>query len=164
MDIIIAFILRLLDNSLNTAKTVFISKEKYLYGAIFASASTFFYLIALVRVVKDNSIWSILAICLATLIGTYLPGNLIKRSEKDKLFIFDITGKTFEYGKEIADTLREANIAIRTELAYDHELEKTLVCKVYCQTKQESTQVIELLNNVNNKHKVKWHVYTPLEI
>lgn len=158
MEILTSFILRILDNSLGTCKTIFISKGKYFLGALFNALSSFFYLFALVQLTKSNNIYSIIAMCLATFIGTYVPGKLIKKSERDKLFIFDITSDTLENGKEFADSVRRINIPIKTYMTYDSNMQKTLSCKVYCNTKEDSTAVEYLI-----KPNFKYNVYMPIE-
>lgn len=162
IEILIAFGLKLMDNALGTAKTVYLAKERYLRGAVFAALSTYFYLIAIVRITQNNSNASIIAMCIATLVGTYIPGRLIKKSEKDRLYIYDITGNSFDISIKLADTIKENNIAVRTEVAYNQEVEKTLVLKVYCPTKNESSSVIDILNSEKFKGKTKWHVYVPV--
>lgn len=162
IEILLAFGLKLMDNCLATAKTVYISKENYFLGGLFAATSTYFYLIAIVRVANSNSTGAIIAMCLATFIGTQVSGNLIKKTEKDRLYIFDITGGDFQRSIEIADKIREKNIAVRTEVAYNEKVEKVLTCKVYCATKQESSVVNNLLNSIEARDGLKWHVYVPI--
>lgn len=158
MEPIIAFILKILDNGLSTAKTIYINKEKYFLGALLNAFSAFFYLVAIVQLTKSNSLESIIAMCVATFIGTYLPGILIKKSERDKLWIFDVTANSFNEGKEFADKIRELNIAIKTYSSYDTEMNKVLSCKVYCSSKFES----KLVNRTIPKD-FKYNIYVPLE-
>lgn len=158
MEILVSFILRILDNSLGTCKTIFISKGRYFLGALFNAFSSFFYLFALVQLTKSNNIYSIIAMCLATFIGTYVPGKLIKRSEADKLFIFDITSDNFENGKKFADSVRDLNIAIKTYKTYDTNMQKALSCKVYCVSKEESSMVESLI-----LPNFKYNIYTPIQ-
>lgn len=158
MEILTSFILRILDNSLGTCKTIFISKGQYFLGALFNAFSSFFYLFALVQLTKSNSIYSILAMCLATFIGTYVPGKVIKKSEADKLFIFDITSDNFENGKQFADKVRNLNIAIKTYKTYDSNMQKALSCKIYCVNKEESSMVENLI-----MPNFKYNIYTPID-
>lgn len=139
------FIFKLIDNVLATCKTIFINKEKYLLGAIFNSLSTFFYLIAIVEITKSNSMLSIISMCVATFIGTILPGYIIKKSERDKLYIYDITADDIEKGKQFADDIKKLNIPIRTNSSYNNETIKVLTCMIYCSTKEESKLVNELI-------------------
>lgn len=158
IEILKAFVLKALDNSLGTCKTIYLQKEKYLIGGLFNAFSTFFYLLGVVQITKGNSIFSILSMCLATFLGTYIPGVLIKRSEKDKLYIYEITANTLEDGKIFADAIRELNIAIKTNTSYDTEMNKVLTCKVYCSNKQESKIVID-----NISKDFHYHAYVPIE-
>lgn len=162
IEILIAFGLKLMDNALGTAKTVYLAKERYLRGAVFGALSTYFYLVAIVRIAQSSSNAAIVAMCVATFIGTYIPGKLIKKSEKDRLYIYDITGNSFDISIKLADAIKENNIAVRTEVAYNQEVEKTLVLKVYCPTKNESSSVIDILNSEKFKGKTKWYVYVPV--
>lgn len=157
MSALIAFILKTLDNGLATAKTIYINKEKYVLGALLNAFSTFFYLVAIVQLTKNNSMSSIIAMCVATFIGTYLPGVIIKRSERDRIYIFDVTASTLEDGKRFADTIRNNNIAITTYSSYDSKMNKVLSCKIYCTTRYESRVV-----NNTIPQDFKYNVYVPL--
>lgn len=159
MEILFQFIIKILDNVLGTFKTIYISKEKYFYGALFNALSSYFYFIAIAKMTKSNSQLMIIVMCIAVFIGTFLPGITIKRSERDKLYIFDITADTFSNGTYFADKIREHNIAIKTYKAYDSQMTPTLSCKVYCMNKEESRVVNSLI-----KPNFKYNIYTPLEI
>ena len=158
MDILISFILKTIDNGLGTAKNIYINKEKYVIASLFNGIATFFYLIAIVQLTKSNSIYNIIAMCIATFIGTLIPGIMVKKSERDKLFIFDITSDTLESGKEFADLIRKNNIAIKTYKSYDSNMNKTLSCKVFCSTKEESKIVNKLI-----KPNFRYNIYVPIE-
>lgn len=155
--IIQAFLLNLINNGLSTVKTIYIHKEKYLSGAFYNAFSTFFYLIAVVQIAKSNNIYSIIAMCFATFLGTYLPGTLMKKSERDKLFIFNITASNFETGLKFADEVRNMNIPVKTNISYNSKKEKVITCEVYCLTKEES----RIINGLIPKD-FKYHIYTPL--
>lgn len=157
MEILFIFLLKIADNALGTAKTISLNKEKYWFASAFNAFSTLFYTVAIVRITQSNDMYSIVAICLATFLGTLLPGLIVKGSEKDKLHIFDITADNLYNGKEFADTLRKQNIAVRTYKTYDKNMQKTLACKVYCTSKEESKFVNSLI-----KPDFKYNVYVPL--
>lgn len=158
MEILISFILKAIDNGLSTAKTIFINKEKYFIASLLNGFATFFYLFAIVQLTKSNNIWNIIAMCLATFIGTLLPGLLMKKTSRDKLYILDITSDTLTSGKKFADKVRHNNIAIKTHKSYDNEMNKVLSCTVYCTTKEETKIVNSLI-----KPNFRYNVYVPLE-
>lgn len=152
-----AFMLKLVDNVLSTLKTIFIQKEKYILGALSNAFSTLFYLIAIVQVAKSNDIFSIIAMCVATFLGTLIPGILVKKSERDRLYIYEITTSNLEEGKMFADEVRDTNIAIRSYSSYDEDMNKVLICKVYCSTKEESRILDTLIPN-----SFRYHIYVPV--
>ena len=53
-EIGIAFGLKMADNALGTVKTLYLSKGKFFGASIFASMSTLFYLLAIVRIATEN--------------------------------------------------------------------------------------------------------------
>ena len=158
MQILISFILKAVDNGLSTAKTIYINKEKYFIASLLNGMATFFYLVAIVQLTKTNSIANIIAMCVATFIGTLLPGIMVRKSERDKLYIFDITSDSLESGKKFADEVRKHNVAIKTYKSYDNNMNKILSCKVYCTTKEE-TKIVNSLIQPN----FKYNIYVPLK-
>ena len=159
-EIGIAFGLKMADNALGTVKTLYLSKGKFFGASIFASMSTLFYLLAIVRIANSNDMASILAMCAATFLGTLMPCYLIKKSEREKLYIFDVTADTLDNGKQFADIVRDNNIAVNTSVVYDKNMKKTLLCKIYCATKEQSKMINDLLKN---KNEFKYNVYVPIE-
>lgn len=150
---IMTFICKMLDNALGTLKNIYLTKEKYLVSSLFSAASTFFYMVAVVNTIKDSSFGSIIALCVATFLGSYIPAVIVKSKEDDKLYVFEVTSNTFDEGIELADSIKELNIAIKTVVSYDANTNKVLTCKIYCSTKAESIMVKEIIG----EHK--YHAY-----
>lgn len=156
-SVLVVFILKLLDNTFGTIKTIYLAKERYMLASIANCIGTAFYLIALVKLTKESSTAGLVAMCVATFMGTYIPGKTLKLAEKDRLYIFDITADNYEDGKEFADTIRDLNLSIRTMVVHDKNMNKTIACKVYCKTKSESKIVMDILTP-----EFKWNVYVPI--
>lgn len=159
MEILIVFILKLIDNTLNTMKNIFLIKEKFLVSSLLAALSTAVYMVTLMKMAKSDGIISIIAIFAATFIGTLIPGVAVKKTEKDKLYIYDITADNINNGKEFADILREANIATKTSIAYNTEMDKTLSIQAYCSSRDESRMI-----NENISPAFKYNVYAPMSL
>lgn len=159
MEILIVFILKLIDNTLNTMKNIFLIKEKFLISSLLAALSTAVYMFMVMKMSKSDDIISIIAIFVATFIGTLIPGVAVKKTEKDKLYIYDITADNINNGKEFADILREANIATKTSIAYNTEMDKTLSIQAFCSNKDESRMVTE-----NISPAFKYNVYAPMNL
>lgn len=159
MEILIVFILKLIDNTLNTMKNIFLIKEKFLVSSLFAALSTAVYMVMVMKMSKADGVISIIAIFVATFMGTLIPGLAVKKTEKDRLYIFDITADDIDSGKEFADILREANIATKTSIAYNNVMDKTLSIQAYCSNKEESRMV-----NDNIFPAFKYNVYAPMNL
>lgn len=159
MEILIVFLLKLLDNTLGTMKNIYLNRQKFFFSSLLAALSTTVYMIAVVRMAKSDGILSIIAICAATFIGTLIPGLVVKKSEKEKLYIFDITADNIDSGKEFADILRSANIATKTSVVYDKMMIKTLSIKAYCNSRAESKIVNEVISPT-----FKYNVYAPISL
>lgn len=159
MEILIVFLLKLLDNTLGTMKNICLTREKFFFSSLLAALSTTVYMIAVVRMAKSNDLLSIMAICVATFIGTLIPGIIFKKSEKEKLYIFDITADNMDSGEEFVDILRSANIATQTSIVYDNMMIKTLSIKAYCVNRAESTIVNEVIYPT-----FKYNVYAPINL
>lgn len=158
MLILYTFILKILDNGLSTVKTIFITKGNYFLAALFNAISTFFYLVAVVELTKSNNILAIISMCVATFLGTWWSGLLVRKTEKDKLFIFTITATSMEKGQEFADLVRQHNLAIRTAKTYNSKMVKTLNCEVFCKTKEDTKLLRSLIPDDFN-----YHMYVPKE-
>jgi hypothetical protein len=139
------FFLKIMDCALSTIKSVFLYKNKNFLSSIFNALSTFFYMSMIVKMTKANDSLTIFIICLATFIGSYLPTFLLDKLEKDKVYIFVVTPDTNENGKEFADMIRENNIPIFTFKGYNENLEQVLCCKIFSESKKQSTLIENMI-------------------
>lgn len=157
MMMLTTFIYKIMDNALSTLKSIFLHKQQYLLSSIFSATSTFFYMVAMVNAIKDNSLWSIIAMCVATFLGSYIPAKIIERKEGDKLYVYDITTDDYEEGKVFANNIREMNVPVKTSTIYNDKQEKVIEVKVFCSTKAESSMIKELIGSY------KYHAYVAQE-
>ena len=151
---LITFLSKIADNALSTLKTIFLHKGKYFASSMFNAASTFFYMTAIVNTIKDSSFGSIIAMCVATFLGSYIPAKFVEKMEKDKLFVYEITTNTFEEGLELIDEIKDMNIPFKSSSIYNNELEKVMEIKIFCSTKIESAIIKDTINN-----NYKYHAY-----
>jgi uncharacterized protein YebE (UPF0316 family) len=132
------FIIKLLDCALGTTKNIFLYKNKNFLSALSntVSAMLFFFLVS--SIAKNNGILALAMISIATLIGSYVPTLIMKKLEKDRVFIFDITPDTHEKGKEFADYIRDNNLPLLTYKGYNQKREQVLCCKIFSPNKEMS--------------------------
>lgn len=151
---LITFLCKIADNALSTLKNIYLHKGRYFLSSIFSAIGTFFYMVAIVNAVKDNSLNSILSMCIATFLGSYLPAKFVERMEKDKLFVYEITTDSFEGGLELIDELKDLNIPFKSTTTYNTKIEKVMEIKVFCSTKVESAMIKDILDE-----DYKYHAY-----
>lgn len=156
---LITFLSKIADNALSTLKTIFLHKGKYFASSMFSAASTFFYMTAIVNTIKDSSFGSIIAMCVATFLGSYIPAKFVEKMEKDKLFVYEITTNTFEEGLELLDEIKDMNIPFKSSSIYNNELEKVMEIKIFCSTKIESAMIKDTINN-----NYKYHAYVAKDV
>lgn len=145
--IAMTFIFKLLDNAFSTLKTITLQKEKFVISSLLNAISTFFYVVAISTAIKDTSPAGVVAMCLATFLGTLLPAKFVSKMEKDRLYIYTIISNDYEQGKEFANKLRKYGLRVESWMAYDVNINKILTCKVYCHTKTESMMVKDRIPN-----------------
>lgn len=150
----ITFLAKIADNALSTLKTMYLQKGKYFKSSIFNAASTFFYMTAVVNTIKDNSFGSIIALCIATFLGSYLPAKFIEKTEKDKLYVYEITTNSFEEGLLLINKIQNLNIAFKSSTIYNDDLEKVIELKLFCSSKAESNIAMEIIDD-----NYKYHAY-----
>lgn len=143
--VIIIFILKSFDCVFGTLKSIYLQKGKYFLSSLFAALSTAMYAVSLVFAFKDNSIASLIAIAIATFIGSYLPAKFMEHIESDKLYAYEITSDTLESGQIFADKLRQHNIPVNTTTVHDKSLNKVILCKAYSQNKRISKTIEDLI-------------------
>lgn len=150
--LLITFMCKIMDNALSTLKNIYLHKGKYLASSLFSAAGTFFYMVAIVNAVKDNSLWSIASMCLATFLGSYIPARVVERMEKDKLYVYDITTNEFEEGLELIDVIKELDIPFKSYTTYNDKLDKVIGIKVFCSTKAESALIKDTIDGTHKYH------------
>lgn len=151
---LVTFLCKIADNALSTLKNIYLHKGRYFLSSIFSAIGTFFYMVAIVNAVKDNSLNSIISMCIATFLGSYLPAKLVEKMEEDKLFVYEITSDSFEGGLELIDEIRDLNIPFKSTTIYNNKVEKVMEIKVFCSTKVESAMIKDILDE-----DYKYHAY-----
>ncbi|HCL4455092.1 TPA: hypothetical protein N2D10_003118 [Clostridium botulinum] len=145
IQLLTLFILKLLDCAISTLKTLLLIKEKDFLSSLCTAGSQFFYLTLLVKITKDNSNLGIFVICLGALIGSYLPKFIIRRTDKDKTWIYEILPQSTQQSQEIADMLRNNNLEVFTIKGYNFDVDKILTIKAFSNNKEESNLIENLI-------------------
>ncbi|NCI19940.1 hypothetical protein EJM73_08505 [Clostridium botulinum] len=145
IQLLILFVLKMLDCAISTLKSLLLIKRKDFLSSLCSALSQFFYLTLLVKITKDNSNLGIFVICLGALIGSYLPKFIIRHTDKDKTWIYEIIPQSTQQSQEIADMLRNNKLEIFTIKGYNFDVDKILTIKAFSNNKEESNLIENLI-------------------
>ena len=79
MSFLLPCLFKMLENIFATAKVIFLNKEMYVLGALCNATAIFFQLLAIIMLTQNYSLMSIIAMSIATFIGSYLMGFITKQ-------------------------------------------------------------------------------------
>ena len=117
--------------------------------------SQFFYLTILVKIAKNDTILDILVVCLGAFIGSYIPKFIIRRTDKDKTWIYEILPQSTQQSQKIADILRDNNLEVFTTKGYNFDVDKILTIKAFSNNKEESNLIESLIPKDVSFHVVE---------
>lgn len=152
------FILKVMDCSLGTLKTVFLVKDRFFISSLLNSLSAALFIFvadAMANAPSEQKLLIAAVIFLANVIGGYVPPKMIEKMSTDRLFVYVITSQTFDEGKHLADTIREKGVAVSTSVSYNDKLEKVLVCNAYAKNRHDSRQIESVLSPGDKFHIVQ---------
>ncbi|MCY6485089.1 hypothetical protein OW763_12140 [Clostridium aestuarii] len=148
------FLLKLLDGSLKTFKQKALIHNQDLIASVLNSLSFITYMMIINKIIHQNDMTSIIITSSAVFFSTYIPSKIFNRVQRDKVFLFEILPNENILGKEIADLLRENNIAITTYKGYNKQKELVLCCKAFAETKSESKFITGLIENKDTIYNI----------
>lgn len=148
----IVFLCKLLDCTFGTVKQICMSKGGYFKAAIMNSISSFFYFFMLQIMSKDNSLKSIIVATIGVFLGTYIPGIISQKLQKDSVYVFNITS----YNKSLTERFIKEIIILKMGhvLIDGHDFD---YIKVFAENKDESKIVQNLLHKEHSS-ELKHHV------
>ena len=152
VNMIIVFVVKVLDNILSTAKTILIQRNRAIIASITVIVSNiiFYKLISAVNTGGDSTIY---VISLASGLGTYLALIVDNKLSKDRLFVNIIMNDNREAMTELREFLKEHKITNLTTDAYTKDFKKTLSITAYAETKEQSKLIDDFLKAQDTKFK-----------
>ncbi|KKQ94795.1 MAG: hypothetical protein UT66_C0028G0025 [candidate division CPR2 bacterium GW2011_GWC1_39_9] len=152
------FLLKLLDVMLNTVRSAFFVRNKHFLASLLTAISTFTYFLIIVKLLQISSFFSIALVSLAAFLGSYIPPIIIRRLEKDKVWVFDITPNSNENGKEFANQMRNKGFSVVTYKSYNKGNECVVCSKVFSKNKTHSRLIKK-----NIPRGFKWHIVSAID-
>lgn len=142
----ILFLAKVLDNTLNTAKTILVQRNRCLLAGVALGLSNFIYLSITKDIVTSDSTLALVIVSIASGVGCCLAVALSNRFSKDRTYVNVILSDDNEAMKEFRDFLAENHITNVATDSYTLDWSrKSISITAYAQTKAQSRLIDEYI-------------------
>lgn len=142
----ILFLAKVLDNTLNTAKTILVQRNRCLLAGVALGLSNFIYLSITKDIVTSDSTLALVIVSIASGVGCCLAVALSNRFSKDRTYVNVILSDDKEAMKEFRDFLAENHITNVATDSYTLDWSrKSISISAYAQTKAQSHLIDEYI-------------------
>lgn len=142
----ILFLAKVLDNTLNTAKTILGQRNRCLLAGVALGLSNFIYLSITKDIVTSDSTLALVIVSIASGVGCCLAVTLSNRFSKDRTYVNVILSDDKEAMKEFRDFLAENHITNVATDSYTLDWSrKSISITAYAQTKVQSRLIDEYI-------------------
>ena len=142
----ILFLAKVLDNTLNTAKTILVQRNRCLLAGVALGLSNFIYLSITKDIVTSDSTLALVIVSIASGVGCCLAVALSNRFSKDRAYVNVILSDDKEAMKEFRDFLAENHITNVATDSYTLDWSrKSISITAYAQTKVQSRLIDEYI-------------------
>lgn len=140
------FLAKVLDNTLNTAKTILVQRNRCLLAGVALGLSNFIYLSITKDIVTSDSTLALVIVSIASGVGCCLAVTLSNRFSKDRTYVNVILSDDKEAMKEFRDFLAENHITNVATDSYTLDWSrKSISITAYAQTKVQSRLIDEYI-------------------
>jgi len=151
INMIVIFVIKVIDNVLSTSKTILVQKNKALLAAITVVISQIIFY-ELIDAASDGGNIAVYVISIASGIGTLLALIISNKFSKDRIFVNVIMNDDKKVMMELRDFLKEHKITNLATVGYTKNWKKTLAITAYAETKAQS----KLIDNFIKESDVKF--------
>lgn len=142
----ILFLAKVLDNTLNTAKTILVQRNCCLLAGVALGLSNFIYLSITKDIVTSDSTLALVIVSIASGVGCCLAVALSNRFSKDRTYVNVILSDDKEAMKEFRDFLAENHVTNVATDSYTLDWSrKSISITAYAQTKAQSRLIDEYI-------------------
>lgn len=142
----ILFLAKVLDNTLNTAKTILVQRNRCLLAGVALGLSNFIYLSITKDIVTSDSTLALVIVSIASGVGCCLAVAISNRFSKDRTYVNVILSDDKEAMKEFRDFLAENHITNVATDSYTLDWSrKSISITAYAQTKAQSRLIDEYI-------------------
>ncbi len=153
LNIIVVFIVKIIDNILSTSKQILIQRNRAFLAAVTVILSNIIFYKLINVVGSSSSDLYVYIIAFASGIGTLLALIISNKLSKDRTYVNIILNDDKEVMMEFRDWLKDNKITNLTTDGYTKDWNKTLAITAYAETKEQSKLIDEYINGSNSKFK-----------
>lgn len=152
--LLILFLAKVLDNTLGTAKTILVQRNRCVLAGIALGLSNFIYLSITKDIVTSDSGVALVIVSIASGVGCCLAVAISNHFSKDKTYVNVIMSDDVDEMKQLRDFLAENKITNVASDSYTRDWSrKTLTITAYAETKDQSRLIDNYIGDSNTKFK-----------
>lgn len=152
MTYITLALIKILDNIISTAKSIFVNMNKRFVSSILVTISQLLFYAVIKEVIADNSIITILIVSIASGIGNYLAFPIVDKFTKDDKWYYYLTSSDKKDVEKLCRYLCSYDIKYMANIGLSKYGEETINVTAFSKTKQESKLINEYLLASNSKY------------
>lgn len=146
LNLTVLFMAKVLDNGLNTAKTILIQRNRCLLAGIAVMLSSYLYFFVVRDVVAAENNGAMIAVSVASGAGCCIAVMISNRFSREKIYINVIMSDDREAMKQLRDFLAKHHITnVATDSYTCDWSKKTITITAYAETKEQSRLINQYL-------------------
>lgn len=138
LNLVLLFVIKVIDNILGTSKTILIQQNKGILAALSVIISQIIFYKLIDAVGDSENDLTMYVVSIASGFGTYLAVKLNDKFSKEKTYVNVILSDNREAMEDLLGYLRKNKITNLTTDAYTKDWKKTLSITAYAETKEQS--------------------------
>lgn len=152
MIYITLFLVKIIDNIISTAKSIFQYRGAKIISSILVIISQLLFYFVITKVIEDDSVITILIISVASGIGNLIAFPILEKCKKDDKWQFHMTSSDKEDVLKLCNYLVEHKIKYMANHGINRKGAETINVIAYSKTKDESRLIEKYLSETNSKY------------
>lgn len=152
LNLVIIFVIKVIDNIISTGKTILIQKNKAVIASLSVVISQIIFY-KLINAASDGGEIAIYVISIASGLGTFLALLISNKFSKERVFVNVIMNDDKEVMMELRDFLKEHKITNLATIGFTKDWQETLAVTAYAETKKQSKLIDDFIKDSDTKFK-----------
>lgn len=152
MIYIALFVIKIMDNIILTAKSIFQYRGAKIASTILVVISQLLFYFVVAKVVEDKSMATIIIIAIASGIGNLIAFPIIDKCKKDDKWQFHLTSSDVDDIMKLCNYLVQHNIKYLANHGINRKGKETINVIAYSKTKEQSRLIEKYLAETKSKY------------